>query len=117
MFGILYRDVIESEDVWQPLNWFMAVGVLVALIVTYADKRAAVRDVADTNTYIRADVWFYAAAALTILFFWNWVNEMVVGGGSEGEVHLNFWATIDTVLPILMGRMSVQLWKASSEEL
>lgn len=114
VLGTLYRDVIESEDVWQPLNWFMAFGVIVALVVTYLDKRTVARDSADTNTYIHVNVWFYTAAALSILFFWNWVNEMVVGGGSEGQTNSNYWVLIDVLFPILMARMSVRLWQDSS---
>ena len=110
-----YEDVVESHDVWNVLNWFMAFGVIVALVLTYLAKRDVGRE-DDTNTYIRANVGFYAAAALTILYFWNWFNELVVGGGSEGEVNGNYWVLIDVVYVILISRVSVSLWSDSSSE-
>ena len=110
----VYEDVIESHDVWNILNWFMAFGVLVALVLTYLAKKDVDR-AGDTNTYIRANVGFYAAAALVILYFWNWVNELVVGGGSEGEVNGNYWVLIDVIYVILITRVSMGLWSDSSE--
>ena len=111
-----YEDVVESGDVWNVLNWFMALAVIVALVLTYLAKRDAGTDSVDTNTYIRVNVGFYAAAALAILYFWNWSNELVVGGGSEGEVNGIFWVVIDTLYVILMTRISVHLWRDSSRK-
>lgn len=111
----VYRDVIESHDVWNVLNWFMAFGVIVALVVTFLGKRDAGAD-CDTNTYIRVNAKFYTAAALAILYFWNWVNEMVVGGGSEGQINGNYWVLIDTLYVILMALVSIQLWSDASSE-
>ena len=28
-----YEDVVESDDVWNVLNWFMALAVIVALVI------------------------------------------------------------------------------------
>ena len=108
-----YDDVIESHDVWNILNWLMSFGVILALVVTYLAKKEVSRE-SDTNTYIRANVGFYAAAALAILYFWNWFNELVVGGGSEGEVNGNYWVLINTLYVILITRVSIHLWKDSS---
>ncbi len=110
-----YKDVIESHEIWNILNWFMALGVLVALVVTYLAKKEVGRE-SDTNSYIRANVGFYAAAALAILYFWNWFNELVVGGGSEGQVNGNFWVVIDVMYVILVARVSMRLWKDSYSE-
>lgn len=110
-----YEDVVESHDVWNVLNWFMALGVIVALILTYLAKRDVGRE-DDTNTYIRVNVGFYAAAALAVLYFWNWFNELVVGGGSEGEVNGNYWVLIDVLYVILVTRVSIHLWRDSSSD-
>ena len=108
-----YEDVIESHDVWNILNWLMSFGVILALIVTYLAKKEVSRE-SDTNTYLRVNVGFYAAAALAILYFWNWFNELVVGGGSEGDVNGNYWVLINTLYVILITRVSIHLWKDSS---
>ena len=110
-----YDDVIESHDVWNILNWLMSFGVILALIVTYLAKKEVSRE-SDTNTYLRVNVGFYAAAALAILYFWNWFNELAVGGGSEGDVNGNYWVLIDTLYVILITRVSIHLWRDSSTE-
>ena len=105
-----YEDAVESEDVWFILNWFMAFGAIVALVLTYLSKKEVGRE-DDTNTYIRVNVGFYAAAALAILFFWNWFMELVVGEGSG-----TYWPLIDTLYVILITRVSIHLWRDSSSD-
>lgn len=105
-----YEDVVESGDVWNVLNWFMAFGVIVALVLTYLVKRDVGRE-DDTNTYIRVNVGFYAAAALAILYFWNWFNELVADDGSG-----TYWVLIDTIYVILVTRVSIHLWRDSSSD-
>ena len=110
-----YEDVIEGHDVWNILNWFMSFGVIAVLVLTYLAKKDVGR-ASDTNTYIRVNVGFYVAAALAVLFFWNWFNELAVGGGSEGEVNGIYWVLIDVLYVILVTRVSMSLWSDSSSE-
>ncbi len=104
-----YEDAVGSGDVWNVLNWFMAFGVIVALVVTFLAKRNAEAGDCDTNTYIRVNVKFYAAVVLAILFFRNWVDELI-GGGSDGDVNGNYWVLINTLYVILMAWVSLHLW-------
>lgn len=109
VLGPVYEDAVEGLDVWGVLNWFMAFGVIVALVVTFLAKRDAGSDDCDTNTYIAVNAKFYAAAVLAVLFFRNWVDEMA-GGGSDGDVNGNYWVLIDTLYVILMAWVSLHLW-------
>ena len=111
VFTPFYDDAIEIHDIWNVLNWFMAFGAIVALAVTFLAKRDAGTEGCDVRTYIGVNAGFYAAAALAILFFWNWFNELAVGGGSEGQVNSNFWVVIDTLYVILIARVSIRLWR------
>ena len=110
-----YEDVIESHEIWNVLNWIMSFGVIAVLVLTYLVKRDVGRE-GDTNTYIRVNVGFYAAAALAVLFFWNWFNELAVGGGSEGEINGNYWVLINTLYAILVTRVGLHLWRDSSSD-
>ncbi len=103
-----YEDAVESDDVWFILNWFMAFGVIVTLFLTYLAKKDVGRE-DDTNTYLRMNVGFYAAAALAVLFFWNWSMELVVGEGSG-----TYWPLINTLYVLLVTRVSIHLWRDSS---
>ena len=112
VFAPFYGDALDVESIWFVLNWFMTFAVIVALVVTYADKKSADADNGDVRTYIAANAAFYAAALLAVLYFSNWINELVVGGGNEADVRLFFWGLIDTLFVVLMARMSVRLWAA-----
>ena len=115
VLGPVYEDAVEGLDVWGVLNWFMAFGVIVALVVTFLAKRDAGSDDCDTNTYIAVNAKFYAAAVLAVLFFRNWVDEMA-GGGSDGDVNGNYWVLIDTLYVILMAWVSLHLWINASPD-
>ena len=106
----LYKDALDVGAVWFVLNWFMAFAVVVALVTAFVDKRSA--DAGDTKTYIAASAAFYAAALLAVLYFSNWINELVVGYGETGDVRLVFWGLIDTLFVVLMARFSKRLWTA-----
>ena len=108
-FSPFYEDVIESREIWNVLNWFMAFGVIVTLFLTYLAKKDVGRD-DDTNTYLRVNMGFYTAAVLAILYFWNWFNELLVDEGGNG----NYWVLIDTLYVILVTRVSIHLWRDSS---
>lgn len=112
VFAPLYEDALDVESIWAVLNWFMTFAVLVTLVTTFVDKRSADANDSDARTYIAVNAAFYAAAVLAVLYFSNWINELVVGGGNEGDVNLFFWGLIDTLFVVLMARMSVRFWAA-----
>ena len=112
VFAPFYGEVLDVESIWFVLNWFMTFAVIVALITAYVDKRSADTSGNDARTYIAANAAFYAAAVLAVLYLSNWINELVVDGGNEGDVRLFFWGLIDTLFVVLMARMSVRLWAA-----
>ena len=107
-----YEDALDSLSLWHVLNWFMAFGVLIALAVTYLHKRDTGPDAdADTNTFVCVNVAFYAAAALAILFFWNWVDDLTVGEDGQSQTRRLFWVIINTLFVLLLGALSAHFWK------
>ena len=60
-----YENEIDVYAVWDEINWVMALGILIALALTYVRKRDVDPD-ADANTLIWVNVAFYAAVALAI---------------------------------------------------
>ena len=105
-----YEDALDPLSVWHVLNWIMALGVLIALLVTYTHKRGTGPD-ADTNAFICVNVAFYAAAVLAILFFWNWFDDLTVGEEGQSQTRRFFWVFINTLFVILLGTLSAHLWK------
>ena len=82
-------------------------------LATYLHKRDAGPDV-DTNDFICVNVAFYAAATLTILFFWNWFDNLTIGEDGQSQTRLFFWVIINTLFVILLGTLSAHLWKDSA---
>ena len=105
-----YEDALDPLSVWHVLNWFMALGVLIALAVTYLHKRDTTPDTG-TNAFICVNVAFYAASVLAILFFWNWFDDLTVGEEGQSQTRRFFWVFINTMFVILMGTLSAHLWK------
>ncbi len=106
-----YEDALDVISVWHVINWFMAFGIIVTLALAYLHKRGARADDTDTNEYICVNVAFYAAAALAILFFWNWFDDLTAGEDGQSPNRGIFWVVINTTFIILVGAVSAHLWR------
>ena len=88
----------EPFTVWEILNWFMAVGMVIALAASYVEK-SRVGGSVDLKRYVEANVLFYAAVALFLVFFWNWFSDLSPNNEPDGQ----YWVIVDTLMPIVMG--------------
>ena len=88
----------EPFTVWEILNWFMAVGMVIALAASYVEK-SRVGGSGDLKRYVEANVLFYAAVALFLVFFWNWFSDLSPKNEPDGQ----YWVIVDTLMPIVMG--------------
>ena len=76
----------EPFTVWEILNWFMSVGMVIALAASYVEKRRVDGDgSADLKRYLEANTVFYATAAVFILFFWNWFSSLSPNNEPDGQ--------------------------------
>ena len=77
----------EPFTVWEILNWFMAVGMVIALAASYVEKRRVDGDgSADLKRYLEANAVFYGAVAVFILFFWNWFSSLSPNNEADGTI-------------------------------
>ena len=114
IFSPFYPDTVDTDVVWNARNWFIAFGVAAALIATYLRKRALSAHGGNGREHIFANTAFYAAAVLAIWFFWNWFDNLASGAELQDDIHLTLWAFIDPLFIIVVGRLSVRLWKGDS---
>ena len=114
IFSTFYPDSVDVGQVWDILDWFMAFAVLVTLVLAYMRKKNMTSDSMDAKTYIRVNVAFYSALWLAIWFFWNWFDNLASGAELQDDIHLTLWAFIDPLFIIVVGRLSVRLWKGDS---
>ena len=116
IFSSFYTDSVNPNQVWEILDWFMAFGVVVALVVTYMQKRSIESETTDTRRFICVNAAFYAAAWLAIWFFWNWFDNLSLGEEPQGELRLTFWGFIDPLFIIVVGSVSARLWGSESAD-
>ena len=115
IFSAFYPDNVDVDQVWDILDWFMAFAVLVTLALAYIRKKNTTSDSMDAKMYIRVNMVFYSAVWLALWFFWNWSDSLALpGGGVQNEIRLTLWAFIDPLFIILVGRLSIRLWKGDS---
>ncbi len=114
IFTPFYDAVLDVAQVWKILNWPMAVGVVVALIVQCYRKRALGSRTADgpiTREYLDINIAFYASLVLTLWFFWNWFDALTTGTGPQSDTRLVFWAFVDPMFVLISGVTGCYLWR------
>ena len=114
VFTPFYEDIVDTLFIWHILNWFMAVGIVLTLAITCAGKRETGSQDRDANDYLCVTVAFYAAAVLAVLFFWNWFDDLTAGEDGQSQTRRNYWVVINTLFIVLLGTVSVHLWKKAS---
>lgn len=114
VFTPFYEDLVDTAQMWDVINWFMAAGVILTLVVTCARRKNAERVGQGSNAYICVSIAFYAAAVLAVLFFWNWFDSLTAGEEGQSQTRRNYWAVINTLFVVLLGSVSSHLWKDAS---
>ena len=97
----------EPFTVWEVLNWFMAVSVVIVLLGSFARKRAMDAGEADTRTSLEVNIVFYAALGLFLWYFWNWFG--VFSDQDSGTL----WAFIDPLFVLVVGPSGLRIWRAA----
>ena len=88
-------------QVWDILNYFMAIGVIAALVFSYLRSREA--DRSDMSEWIASSVMLIASAALFLLFIEQWFAWTVFKDAEDelGADRSMVWIMIDVMFPIV----------------
>ncbi len=88
-------------QVWDILNYFMAIGAIAALVFSYLRSRDA--DRSDMSEWVASSVMLIASAALFLLYFEQWFAWTVFkdAGDELGEARTMVWIVIDVMFPIV----------------
>ncbi|MDE2836875.1 MAG: hypothetical protein OXL97_05110 [Chloroflexota bacterium] len=101
----------EPYPIWELLDWFMAVAILIALVSSFIHKRRHdAGDGANLLEHISVNATFYGMLGVGILFFWNWSHLLRDSGDSDWLI----WNFIDVALPLLLIAAGRRLWRASA---
>lgn len=114
----LYHDGSDSYPVWEFLNYFMAVAVLIALIVNFLSKRALDREESDgslTRQYFEVNLAFYASIVLAMWYYWNFFGSLFPETESAvGLIHLEMWTLVDPLFVLVSGVTGFRLWRMAA---
>ena len=108
----LYDDGSTGFPVWNVFNWFMAVGVLLALIAGLIRKLrpgGAGAEGSDLKRYAETNAVFYASVILVLWFFWRWFSDTM---GRESSLS---WAFINPLFVVTVGAVGFRLWREADD--
>lgn len=88
-------------QVWDILNYFMAIGAIAALVFSYLRVRDA--DGSEIKEWVASSAMLIASAALFLLYFEQWFAWTVFKdpGDELGEARSLIWIVIDVMFPIV----------------
>ena len=113
MLTPVYHDGSPDYPVWKIMNWFMAAGVLVALVVSFQRRRALGGDESDALAYLRVSAAWYGAIVLTMLFFWEWFWTLNPDSETADAVvtsHMVYFPIVDALFVVLALTTGRHLW-------
>ena len=115
----LYHDGSTNYWLWEILNWFMAVAVVIILVTNSLRELNFCRreaEVAITREYLETNWAFAASIVLTLWYFWNWFNSLFPDNepAAVGLIHLEWWAFINPLFVLVAGFTSAYLGRCGS---
>ena len=108
----LTHDGSPDYPVWRILNWFMAASVLIVMVVAFLRKHVRERDELIVTEYLRLNLVYYGAIALTMLFFWEWFWTLNPDSETGDAVtsHIVYFPIMDALFVALSLSVGRRLW-------
>ena len=104
MLTPVFHDGSADYPAWKILNWFMAVGVIISLAVSFKRRRPHLTGSGEINVdYLRTNLVWYGAIALTVLFFWEWLWTLNPDSETGDAVtsHLVYFPLVDVLYIVI----------------
>ena len=100
----LIHDGSADYPYWSYLNYFMALGAPLMLVLTFLYRRQLDPENTDNYTCAIANGLFYASVALVMLFFWEyfWLLDTGSETGDAALAHTIFFPVVN-VLYVTLG--------------
>ena len=114
----VYHDGSSEYSVWEIVNWFMAAGVVVALVTNYLRRRSLGTEGVGAIDYVRTSLAFYGAIVLTMLFFWGWFWNLNPDSETGDAVtsHVVYFPLVDALFVVVALATGRHLWIGGSKD-
>ena len=113
----LIHDGSADYPLWKIFNWFMAVGVVVMLVISFVRKRAQGNKGGGSDLEsARVSLVYYGAIVLTMLFFWEWFWTLNPSSETGDAVtsHLVYFPLVDVLYAVIGLSIGRRLWQKAS---
>lgn len=109
----VYHDGTPDYPIWEWINYFMAAGVLLALIANFVRKRVSADPYSSDADVMWANIALYASIALAMLFFWQylWLQFPENETGDAATSHIIYFPLVDALYVIVALDATRYLWR------
>ncbi len=110
----LIHDGSTDYPIWRIMNWFMVFGVVIMLALSFRRWRG--QDAGGGQGDLGTSLVFYAAIALTMLFFWEWFWTLNPDSETGDAVtsHLIYFPLVDAIYTVVGLDTGRYLWRCAS---
>ena len=117
MLTPVYHDGSPEYPVWKVVNWFMAAGVVIALVTSCLRRRGLGTEGISTLDYVRVTATYYGAIVLTMLFFWGWIWTLNPDSetGEAVTSHLVYFPAVDALFVVIALATGRHLWRCAGD--
>ena len=105
-----YHEGGDDYPVWDILNWFMAAAMVIAVAATFIEKRRSCLAGDDLKRHLDANIPFYAAVVVLLLFLANAGANLTDHDSQSADV----WSAVDAAMPVILGVVGMRLWRGSA---
>ena len=111
----LFHDGSPEYPMWRALNWFMALGVVILLVVSAMRDRSVARRGGEPDLIERISVSaaLYGSVALAMIFFWGWFWTLRPESETGPAVisHNVYFPMMDALYVVLCLATARYLWR------
>ena len=117
----LFHDGSPDYPAWRALNYVMAVGVVVSLLVAGKWKyllHKSEQGSASTLDVVRVNAVFLGTIVLTMWFFWEWFWTLNPDSETGDAVtsHLIYFPLMDALYVVITLTIGGRLWREAGGE-
>ena len=114
----LIHDGSADYPQWQIMNYFMALGAPLMLVLTFLYRRQLDPETTDNYTCAIVNGLFYGSVVLVMLFFWQyfWLLNPDSETGEAVTSHIIYFPLVDALYVVLGLIIGERLIRIRSEE-
>ncbi len=114
----LIHDGSPDYPIWEILNYFMALGAILMVVLTFLYRWQLDPKATDNYTCAIANGLFYGSVVLVMLFFWQyfWLLDTSSETGDAATSHTIYFPLVDAIYVVLGLIIGERLLRSGGQE-